>query len=681
MGVTLLSKVTVIAPRSDYQEVIRRLARFKQFHPSEDRKSNFDPAVQELAVRAVRLYAMADEAVKDLSIPLAPGTLDVIFGGVKIPREEIDATDWNDLLTKAESQLNPIVAKISAEKASLQKVTKDENDLRARRDALKVLSGFSVDVSGLGKLERVIVVLTTLDNVKLTELRKSLSDLMLLSQALSEKQSLVLIASPASEAGRAARTMKALEVKPLILPEDLPQNPAEAYRKLDREYEAARKNRIEIEARLGDLKREHQVKLLAVRELSELARNMLDDVRMAGGMGRIAMISGYIPSRMAEEFKVSFGEWMVYCEPASVHDEDADKVPTLLENNGPFKQFEVITKEQGTPGGHEVDPTPIISFVFPIFFGMMFGDLGHGLVLTLFALLIRQRGTGSLRQWGNVFLVAGIAASVVGIIVGEFFGFPLYQSLHIPGHALLEVVQRPLGSQATLYPEGITIALEIAILIGVAHLTTGLALDVVQAIRGHETIELVTEKLPALTMYLSGVGFGLAFIGAGFSFNVFKTSNPAPLIGVSNSLLGGVSLTVVVVSMFTILVGKGIAIMTGRSHGGSAGSAFGNGAIEVFERISSYLANTISYVRLAIMLLIHAALLLTVNMLLGFPIYIAAAPIVIFNILIIVFEVVIVYIQDLRLHIYEFFTKFYQGTGTPFRKILPDGVRTKVRWL
>jgi V/A-type H+-transporting ATPase subunit I len=93
------------------------------------------------------------------------------------------------------------------------------------------------------------------------------------------------------------------------------------------------------------------------------------------------------------------------------------------------------------------------------------------------------------------------------------------------------------------------------------------------------------------------------------------------------------------------------------------------------------LANTISYARLAIMLLIHAALLLVVNMLLGFPIYVVAAPLVIFNILIMLFEAVIVYIQDLRLHIYEFFTKFYQGTGMPFRNILPDGVRTKVRWL
>jgi V/A-type H+-transporting ATPase subunit I len=159
------------------------------------------------------------------------------------------------------------------------------------------------------------------------------------------------------------------------------------------------------------------------------------------------------------------------------------------------------------------------------------------------------------------------------------------------------------------------------------------------------------------------------------------TSSPAPLLGVPNDVLGGVSLGVVFSSMIVLMTGKGIAIMVGKYQGESVGSAFANGGIEVFEKISKFLANTISYVRLAIMLLVHASLLIVTNMLLAFPLYISVVPIVIFNILIIVFEVLIVYIQDLRLHIYEFFSKFYQGTGTPFRKIFPDRARVKVSWL
>jgi V/A-type H+-transporting ATPase subunit I len=60
------------------------------------------------------------------------------------------------------------------------------------------------------------------------------------------------------------------------------------------------------------------------------------------------------------------------------------------------------------------------------------------------------------------------------------------------------------------------------------------------------------------------------------------------------------------------------------------------------------------------------------------PLYIA--PWVVLNLVILAFEAFIVYVQDLRLHLYEFFTKFYQGTGTPFRKILPDRARIRISW-
>jgi V/A-type H+-transporting ATPase subunit I len=679
LGSAPLTKVTIVSPRSDYGEVVRKLSVFAEFHPIEGAEPAFDPFVQGLAVRAVSLYARTDETIRDLSIQPGPGTLDVVFRGAKVPKEEIDAKDWDDLITKAEGILNPVAEKVKTRKAELQNVSKEENDSKTLRDALRLVSGLSVDLGTANRLERVKVMLTIVSSSVLPEFRNSLPGVVFQSQALAEDENLVLIASQPSEFPRVSKAMKALELKPLVLPQDLPQNPVDAYRMLNERYETAKKSRVEIEADIGRLRGENQTNLLAIKELAELARNVLDVTRMAGRMKRIATISGYVPSRRLSEFQSSFGAWMVYVEPVEPHNESGPNVPTLMENRGPLRHFEIITKEQGTPGTHEVDPTPLISFVFPIFFGIMFGDLGHGIILTLFAVLLRHRGTGSLRQWGNIFLAAGISACVVGVIVGEFFGFSLYETLHIPGSAILEIVSRSTG-QATLSQSGLNLALEIAILIGVAHLTTALSLDVIEAIKGHERIELVTEKLPALSMYIFGVGFGLAFIGANYSFQVLSSPGKTPLLGVPNSLVGAISTVGVLGSMLVLLTGKGIAVMTGRAHGGSAGGAFGNGAIEVFERISGYMANTISYVRLAIMLMIHAELLLVVNMLLNLPLYAAAPMVIIFNILIIVFEVLIVYIQDLRLHIYEFFTKFYKGTGTPFRRILPEGVRIKIRW-
>jgi V/A-type H+-transporting ATPase subunit I len=89
----------------------------------------------------------------------------------------------------------------------------------------------------------------------------------------------------------------------------------------------------------------------------------------------------------------------------------------------------------------------------------------------------------------------------------------------------------------------------------------------------------------------------------------------------------------------------------------------------------------VSYVRLAVMLLVHAALLLITNQYFGpwiNPVYVV--PWVLLNLIILAFEGFIVYVQDLRLHLYEFFTKFFVGTGTPFRKILPDRARIRINW-
>lgn len=682
MGVAALDRVSVIAPRSDYPEVARRLAQFGEFHPIENESRNFDPAVEELAIRAVRLFAQADQVVKDLSIPLGPGMLDVIFRGVRIPRSEYGASNWKELLEMVDVELQPIYEAVKRERTRLTGLLKEESDIQALLTSLTVFSSFSVDLGRLSRPGRLALVLSISKSEIVPELQKSLSDMIFLSQNVSETQSLVLVAGRHEDGPRIEKSMKALEVKSFSLPENLPQNPAEAYKVLSQNFEKVRKDREDSENELTMFKDKEAARLLAVRELAESAHYMLDDARMAGGLKRMAVISGYIPAMKIGDFRSSFGEWIVHAEPIKrFGDNEGQKVPTLMNNKGPLRPFENITREQGTPSGREVDPTPIITFVFPVFFGMMFGDLGHGMTVSAFAFLIRSRAKDnpSLRRWGNIFLAAGVSASIFGIIFGEFFGFSLHQLVPIP--TLIEIVARPpIVSQAGLDPVGTTTMLVIAILIGIGHITTGLALNVWQAIKSHETIELLTERIPNLTMYLSGIGFGLAFIGAGYSFNVFKTSTPAPLLGIPNSTLGALSLAAVLASMVVLALGRGVAVMTGRLEGQSAGSAFAIGGIEVFERINQFLANTISYARLAILLFVHAALLLAINPIAAYPVYISLIPLVVLNVLIMLLEGLIVYIQDLRLHIYEFFTKFYAGEGTPFRKIFPDQVRVKLNW-
>ena len=683
MGVARLSKVTIIAPRSEYRHVAKALARFEDFHPLEGAQPSFDPGVQELTVKAVRIFAQADQAVKDLGLKLMPGQMEIVFRGVKIPQSTYEASTWEELLDKADAQLKPIADEVRAEKALLQKALKDESDAEALMGALQLVSGFSSDLSGLAHLGLFRAAVTVVGAEKLEEFRKSLPDAMFLSQAVSKEQALVLVAMAKSEEAKLDRTMKLLELKPLAIPAEFPQNPAEAYRKATQDFEAAAAAREKAETQMAESRQKRGTELLALRELSEVARKTLDEARVSGGMKRLAMISGYVPADREAKLKEDFGRWIVHAE--AVDPETAEEpVPTLMENKRGLGLFQPVTMEQGIPATHEVDPTPLVSFVFPVFFGMMFGDVGHGLILTSFMLLVRYRSTGTMRQWANIFVVAGISAIVFGIIFGEFFELSFSSFVPIP--AAIEIIHRAAGAVDTFnfLPTpfaGVNLILIVSFLIGIAHLATALGLDVYQATKEHDRTELWLEKVPVFTMYISGVLYGLAFVGVGFSFNVLASSAPNPLLGVPNNLVGGVSLIVLVPSMLVLLAGKSVAIATGRLKEGSALGALSDGGLEVFERISQFMSNTISYVRLAVMLLVHAALLLIINLMQPWGNPLMIAPWIILNLLILAFEAFIVYVQDLRLHLYEFFTKFYTGTGKPFRKILPDRARIRINWL
>ncbi len=677
MGLAKLTKVTVISPRSEYSEVAKALAKFEHFHPVQDGTPNFDPTLQELAVKAVRLFAQADQTVKDLGLQLLPGTIDVVFRGVKVPRNDFEASTWDELLTKAEVDLNPIVEEVRAQRAVLQRAMKAEADAQVMMEALRAVSGFSADLSRLGGLSRLKVTLAVVGKESIDEFRNSVPGAIFIAHELSEARSLVLVVTEKSEEGKVDKAMKALEIKPLVIPPGLPQNPAQAFRQLSENHEAAEREKEEVEARLEEIKERSGTSLLAIRELTEVAREMLDEVRVSGGLSRMATVSGYIPAKQEARFKELCGSWIVHTEPA-VGDEHGHGVPTLLENPSGLRTFQLITGQQGTPGSHEVDPTPIISFVFPIFFGIMFADFGDGIIFSLVSYLIRRRGTGSLRQWGNIFLTAGITSTIFGAVFGEFFGFQLYRFIPIP--PLIEVMDTAFEQIPVPNIGHVLVIMEVSILIGIAHLTTGMSLDLYQSLKERNIVEALVEKLPNLTMYVSGVAYGVAFIVAGYNFNVLKSAAPVPFLGIPNDVLGGVAMAVLFPSMIVLFCGKAVAAKMGKMEGVTVGGALANGGLEVFERISLFLSNTISYVRLAILLLVHAVLVQTISYLspLTNPVFIPTW--IIFNILIILFEGLVVYIQDLRLHIYEFFTKFYRGTGTPFRKILPERVRIDIKW-
>ena len=147
--------------------------------------------------------------------------------------------------------------------------------------------------------------------------------------------------------------------------------------------------------------------------------------REAESENSLAWISGYVPASDTGRLKSACAEygWAIAC---SDPDDSDDNVPTKLRNNRLVSLIYPLTDFLGTvPGYHEYDISGWFLFFFTIFFGMIFGDGGYGLIVTAgaLALVLKSRLSGKTvpAAAGLVFLV-GISTVIWGTVTCTWFG-------------------------------------------------------------------------------------------------------------------------------------------------------------------------------------------------------------------------------------------------------------------
>ncbi|HYZ51734.1 MAG TPA: V-type ATPase 116kDa subunit family protein, partial [Nitrososphaeraceae archaeon] len=436
-------------------------------------------------------------------------------------------------------------------------------------------------------------------------------------------------------------------------------------------------------------------RILSLHEAAKVAKDILEVTRKPGGTKNFAIIQGYIPIQMEKKFKDLTRDYISLIGDAHLdeRDESTTVLPTLLTNKSYTRTFEVITETQGIPRYGEIDPTPIIAFVWPLFYGLMFGDLGHGLLLFGLGMLIRQRGAGSLRTWGTLLAASGAAASLAGLGTGELFGF------HIKEIAILSAVFAPLSNivgvlnVSELTFDQVVKILKVSIAVGIIHLLLAFFLRLRKNIQDGNKLFVLTHDIPTIIQFLAIVALMLAAIGSGYDiigmFGVSGQIHKEPVPWLTFIFGKWVTVDLVAKAMPPVIFGTiGIMIYGGmkeqklaakHGHGGEEGGGFMGIIIEVIlVRITEVLSNVISYARIGIMLLVHAALLVTVNQSFthggGYAVLIGG------NIGVMLIEGLIVYIQTIRLHLYEWFPKWYVGEGTEFKKLVPKMLYSNLIW-
>ena len=335
--------------------------------------------------------------------------------------------------------------------------------------------------------------------------------------------------------------------------------------------------------------------------------------------------------------------------------------PTVMTNSFITKPFETLTKMYGTPTYSEIDPTPIIAVTFPILFGLMFGDIGHGLILIIAgfigALVYRKRG-GDIVNFSWIIFFCGWASFFIGFLYGEFFGL---HDIEIFGNVLwhLEPITIPFLNITLYNPlHNILSVFYFAIIIGVFHINLGWFIQFLNYWEQHRKYLGFSDSLIKIFLLTGGTILIFSF---GFDLSTWFAF-PYPILLV---LIPGILLLILKP------LGKlfGISYLQKESFGG----LLGEGSIEAFDTVLSVMSNVASYIRLLALALAHIALLYSINVMVnliqGTGIGVAIINfigLVFGNMIVILLEGLLVFLNTLRLHFYEFFFKFYQGSGIKY---------------
>ena len=695
MAVADLLMGSVILPRTESPRLISRLTEFEWFHKMEMNNETVTPEIDDLLLRAQKSFQFIEDVIKGLNIPLRVGIMEILFKGTVIKKKKHNIDEIENMISELE-QVPEFLTNAAKSLEENVKINHSLEEFKALQETLEVANNLKIDLTGFGSTKYFYSNLFIINSSDYGEIERTLEEIPIFKYDLESKEkSAIIIISDNDDSDKILKTMRALNSNPFMIPKEFPQIPNEAYSLAESKIKELTKKQKAISKELSSITKKIRGDILTMHENALVAKEVLETLRKPGGTKNFAVIQGYIPKKMEKKFKEVTSQWTSITEEVKDKDTLAE-LPVYLDNPRWVKTFEVITNSQGIPKKGEFDPTWMVALMWPIFYGLMFADVGHGLLLMGLGLLFKFKGQGNLSRWGMLLAISGGAGALAGVFQGEVFGFHLE---HFVGFEMLLHEGGPLHSiswligsisVAELTFDQVIMILKVSLFIGVIHLGWAFLLRIRNFAKKKDKDGLIFEAIPNMLMWLGVFGVMMGAIGSGYDVMNMYSKIHAEAVPWVSVLVGewAVVWIVVRVSVILILACVVLMIIGGIKHNKKHPEDGGDMVSVIMEvllgKTIECLAHSISYARIGIMLLVHAALLLTVNQafesLGGLSSPMAMVLIIGGQIGIMMIEGLIVYIQSLRLHLYEFFTKWYDGGSQPFKQLVPETVYNSYSW-
>ncbi len=531
---------------------------------------------------------------------------------IKSKHQKIDfITSVDEQLNEMENNLLQVGIKI--EEIS-QKLKGSEQEIKwfTQAAAVKTALAPAIELESLspelGYL-RFRVAVVTMEVTELLRLTMKQKGLLLIGQPLFEQTSAVVIFYEEEEEPEVAKglsSVKAVEISKKYLS-------SEAFESQQLILQQLNQDRQNLSYRYGTVLQHiesHLSDILALEEAKSALRESSKGV----------MLGGWIPKKSVKKFVEDLNHVTV-----TILDEEGE-APVLLETPAALKPFEKLISSFSYPRYGEINPVLPFALSFLLLFGIMFGDVGHGLILALLGWLVKKQ-VPKYSDFGQIYFLSGLSSTFFGFLYGSVFGV----------HDLLpHLLFTPM--------ESVNATILFSIGIGIGIITLSFFLHMATAVKRKEpTLLFVSE------------GSILWLLVYWFTIGIFI-----------KSVVQNMSITYEVIFLSLLLLIIFIQLLRKTGQGAQA-------VIDLFREFMDTITNTLSFLRVGAFALAHGALFMAVFSIArmisesygeGFFYWLV---IIIGNVVIIVLEGVIVTIQTLRLEYYEFFKRFFQGGGRPYR--------------
>ena len=644
MAIVKMSKFDLVVFAEQRAKVLKKLQKFKEVNFVDIELYDENGELSKDAVEGVTKYVNneelthIDERLYQLSNAISlikkyderkTRLRDVIHGNENYTFDELAKKvltyDWK----KVSSELNKIGTQYSQIKSEISKkyMRYDEIDLWERLDVnpkelknLKKVNTFlgtvpiklkGTFIDGISKLDK-----TYYEELKIV--KDEVYYLVISSIDESEKEKLAEVFRNSSF------TVENLDID--AVPQDYKNG-------LQKEISELKKEKRRLKAQIKTYS-EDLTDLQAVYEYMQNKKLRIVESEKLAQTENTILIKGWIPTEKVSEFekviKDEAGDnyYLTFTDA----DRDDATVPIKLKNGKVASTFENLTGMYAYPRYNEIDPTPLFTPFYILFFGMMGADVGYGLVLLLATMFVLKvvNLSSQMRKSIKFFFYLSFSVIFWGLLYGSYFGAT------IPG-------MWRLVDPASQYND----LLIGSILFGVVHIFVGLAIKAYMLIRDGKSLEAVYD---VLFWYMALIG--------GMLFLIFKLMN--------------LSAVVANVSMWVMIAGMAGIVLTGGREAKGVGAKLGGGLYSLYG-ISSYVGDFVSYSRLMALGLSGGFIASAINMIAGMisgswvgmifiPVILIAGHL--FNMFL---SFLGAYVHTSRLMYVEYFGKFYEGGGKPFK--------------